>query len=501
VSSRNRSQRPKRKSSQHGPHLVSVRDKKNASAEEGRLPAFLSSSVLESLDVGIAQAKRSGELLYANPRFLESLGQPRRPVIGSRLHDFIESPSWQSLDDALARGARRVTRGELKLQQTDSDAERTVLLTFTPPSDANDDAVWIIATEVTKLVETSKALEQSEASRQTLSTRLLQVQDEERRKMARDLHDITGQDLAVALLYLDRLAKSLAADADARKTAEEATAIVRKVENGIRTLSYVLHPPLLDEMGLASALHWFVDGYSKRTGISVDIQVPESLSGVEATVADSGKGFDTAKTISEGKSGVGLQSMKARVDLVRGNFEIRSGPRGTRITVTVPFAPGEVAIQDMEARPEAREQQAASPTPAAKRVLVADDHEISRRGIRALFDDQPDFEICGEAADGLEAVRKAAELKPDIVIMDLSMPKIRGFAAAAEIRNMGSPTKILIYTSHDYADIERTARVAGCDGLVRKSEASLDLVRAARWVLQGNKFWGEKEKSALALIE
>src|SRR6185437_14103990 len=205
-------------------------------------------------------------------------------------------------------------------------------------------------TEVTELVHTSKALKESEASLQSLSARLLQIQDEERRRLARDLHDTTGQELSVIIMSLDRLTKQLAGlSAERQKSASECVSRLRKVENDIRTLSYVLHPPLLDEMGLASALGWFLDGYQKRTGIKVEREIPASVprfaldketalfrvmqecltnvyrhsgsasvyvrlsvtpSAIEATVLDCGKGFTAEGFSGKPKSGVGLQSMK-----------------------------------------------------------------------------------------------------------------------------------------------------------------------------------------------
>src|SRR5262249_46392015 len=117
-----------------------------------------------------------------------------------------------------------------------------------------------------------------EASVHKMSARLLQVQDEERRRIARDLHDVTGQKLAVCVMSLDRL-KGLpdTSGQDTQRSVTQSVNLLREVDSEIRTLSYLLHPPLLDEEGLESALLWFVDGFSKRTGIEVKTEISHGM--------------------------------------------------------------------------------------------------------------------------------------------------------------------------------------------------------------------------------
>lgn len=392
-----------------------------------------------------------------------------------------------------------------------------------------------------ELAEAAEALKESEASLHSVSARLLRVQDEEHRRLARDLHDTTGQELAVVILTLEHAARDFPPSAaKARAAVLECTDRLRKVESEVRTLSYILHPPFLEEMGLSSALQWYVDGFSKRTGIQVSIEVPpqvprlhteretalfrviqESLTNVfrhsgskrarvhlsaddsalRATVSDEGMGFDSAAISKWGKSGVGIQSMKGRLELLGGSLEIDSNPSGTRVTATAPLYTEEEtrAALPLVSAKAAPGQQANKPAPnVRKRILIADDHEIARRGIKTLLNDQPDLEICGEAEDGIAAVTKVRELHPDLVILDLSMPKLGGLSAAYQIRNSGAHTKILIYTTHSYSELETAARAAGCDGFVTKSRASHDLIRAARTVLRGEKFYSELSQAQSA---
>jgi DNA-binding NarL/FixJ family response regulator len=112
------------------------------------------------------------------------------------------------------------------------------------------------------------------------------------------------------------------------------------------------------------------------------------------------------------------------------------------------------------------------------RMLVADDHEVVRRGLFYLLKTQPDCEICGEAADGREAVEKAQKLRPDVVILDIGMPRLNGLEATRQILKILPDTKILILTLHDSDQIVREVLDAGARGFLLKSDAARDLVAA-----------------------
>ena len=112
------------------------------------------------------------------------------------------------------------------------------------------------------------------------------------------------------------------------------------------------------------------------------------------------------------------------------------------------------------------------------RILIADDHEVVRRGIRTLIESRSAWEICGEAATGKEAVQKTARLKPDIVLLDITMPEHSGLEAIPEILEAHPETRILVLTMHDSGRIASRALAAGASGLVLKSDAARDLIRA-----------------------
>lgn len=122
------------------------------------------------------------------------------------------------------------------------------------------------------------------------------------------------------------------------------------------------------------------------------------------------------------------------------------------------------------------------------RILLADDHNVMRDGLRALLERQPGFEVVGEAADGLEAIRRSAELQPDIVVMDIAMPTLNGIEATRRISSSPAKTAVLILSMHyDESYILRSLK-AGARGYLLKDSAKADLINAIRAVCQGRSF-------------
>lgn len=221
----------------------------------------------------------------------------------------------------------------------------------------------------------------------TLSARLLTLQDEERRRIARELHDSTGQNLSALQMSLTLLEASIpSVDGDEiPRLIAECRGLLDQSCTEIRTLSYLLHPPLLDEMGLVFATKWFVDGFSRRTGLIVETALDETISrppihietalyrivqesfnnihrhssgtrswvrlyrndnSIVLEIEDDGSGINPDRLAAFDASvpslGVGLLGMRERVKQLGGTFDIQSGSTGTMIRVTLPLVSPEV---------------------------------------------------------------------------------------------------------------------------------------------------------------
>jgi CheY-like chemotaxis protein len=392
------------------------------------------------------------------------------------------------------------------------------------------------ASESEGLVEANAALKSSEELLRHLSAHLLQLQDQERRHIARDLHDVTGQKLAFQCMALSgiqtRLANSL--DPDSAQALSEALILNKEVSAEIRTLSYLLHPPLLDELGLPSAARWYAAGFTKRTGIQIDVQVPrelkrlspeaevaifrvlqESLTNVhrhanstrarlsismtddeiKVEIEDFGRGIRTVKPNAPQESvarlGVGIQGMTERIRELGGRLEIKPGSKqGTIVTATIPLSDNQVAIPaQASVNPSALvpfspdEDHSAGPNNRL-RVLIADDHEMLRRGVRNTLQAEPELEICGEAVDGQDAVEQAKELRPDLVILDINMPVLNGLAAVRQILRHDPQTKIVVFSVHDSDQTVQEVYQAGAHAFVSKGKAARDLLSVVRSFLK-----------------
>src|SRR5438093_1780478 len=132
------------------------------------------------------------------------------------------------------------------------------------------------------------------------------------------------------------------------------------------------------------------------------------------------------------------------------------------------------------------------------RIMVADDHEVVRRGLVSLLQAQPEWQVCGEAGDGREAVEKALELKPDVLILDIGMPTLNGLEATRQILKTNPHARVLILTLHDSDQVVREVLNAGPRGFLLKSDAARDLVAAVE-ALRRDKTYFTSKVAAMVL--
>jgi PAS domain S-box-containing protein len=248
---------------------------------------------------------------------------------------------------------------------------------FRALADALDTQVHFRTQELQR--RNADVLQQSDRLRD-LSARLMRAQDEERRRIALELHDSVGQNLAGLAMTLGRLEDDAKRDpVRFSEGIKEAKETIRNLTQEIRTTSYLLHPPMLDELGLSSALRWYADGLSQRSGISIEVNIPddlerlapetelaifrlvqESLTNIHrhsgskiaiiriarqgdkiyAEVQDRGKGMSPERfaEVQAQTVGVGIRGMKERVRQSHGELTIDSNPLGTKITAIFPVS-------------------------------------------------------------------------------------------------------------------------------------------------------------------
>jgi signal transduction histidine kinase len=219
---------------------------------------------------------------------------------------------------------------------------------------------------------------------QHLSSQLLQAQDDERRRISRELHDSTGQLLVALKLNLEKLKCELGGPKDLSEALlDDTTSLVDEMSRQLRTMSYLLHPPLLDEAGLVSAVKWYADGFAARSSIEISLEVPpdlgrlpeqleitvfrlvqESLTnihrhsgsktavirmlrdkqGITLEIEDKGKGLKLSLQDGDcaSRRGVGMLGMKERVRRFGGTLDFLTGAAGTTVRATLPISPGEL---------------------------------------------------------------------------------------------------------------------------------------------------------------
>jgi len=344
-----------------------------------------------------------GTILEANRAALEAASSSWEQVVGRKFWEPWWSPLPKEvaiLKDSVARAARGELVGDECYFCLADGTTRFAQRTLSPVLDQGGNLVMIAATglDITEqkelreklearvklrtqeLEEKNQALREQAETVRDLSGRLLRAQDEERRRIARDLHDSSGQILVAVQMNLAPLeAEAQKVNADFARGIRQSIDLVEQLSKELRTVSYLLHPPLLDEVGLPSALHWYVEGFAERSRIGVELEVSPSLgrlprdmemtifrivqegltnihrhsgskkarigitvSGEEVClrIQDNGRGMPVPRhgdySTKAVRAGVGIQGMRERIKQVGGHFEIHSNGTGTSVTATFP---------------------------------------------------------------------------------------------------------------------------------------------------------------------
>jgi CheY-like chemotaxis protein len=222
---------------------------------------------------------------------------------------------------------------------------------------------------------------------------------------------------------------------------------------------------------------------------AVDIQLEEDH--LYLTVSDQGAGITTAKAEEKKpeRGGLGLFSIRERLEMMGGEMRIVSAPgEGTSVTLSMPVPMAQEEEAEIEetaatSAPPLQRRKTAGPQTnqagsTAVRVLLVDDHAIVRQGIVNVLDADERVEVIGEAADGEEAIHAVEQLQPDVVLMDVNLPKINGIEATREIRERWPEIRVLGLSVHNDVATAQSMMEAGANGLLSKAEHTDRIVEA-----------------------
>jgi PAS domain S-box-containing protein len=371
----------------------------------------------------------------------------------------------------------------------------------------------------------AEAERRSEQLRQ-LASELTLAEQRERQRLAQVLHDGLQQILVGAKYRLALLGRR----SDSKQTVSEVAGIIDDAIETSRSLTAELSPPILHQSGLLAALEWLVRWMRDKHGLSVALtagekmQLPEGESAVflfqaikellfnvikhagvkaahihvaqnegwfQIAVEDKGSGFDQSQLrVAGGKSGgFGLFNLSERLSMLGGHMTINSFPgSGSRILLAVPIAASVAGSADTNAGRQMTASVAVSFDPALEgarstkklRIVLVDDHIVMRQGLAGLLRAEPDMEIVGQASDGESAIHLIREIRPDVVLMDISMPGMNGIQATQIIHSELPEVRIIGLSMFQEGEQARAMREAGAVDYLTKSGPSEAVVAAIR---------------------
>lgn len=363
--------------------------------------------------------------------------------------------------------------------------------------------------------ERTKELVRTHDRLRGLAQDLTLTEQRERQRIASELHDYLAQMLVVTRLKLNHAAQMIAPD-PACAVLHEADQLIDQSLTYTRTVVAELMPPTLRQFGLAAGLHWLGERMLKQ-GLNVHVDAPavtpplsedqttllyqcvrELLFNVlkhagtdraivrmsdngqgklQIVVQDDGVGCDPNAVMESGSDKFGLFSIRERMEAIDGWMELQSQPgAGTTITLGVTVGEGRTGLWAEQPRPLSDRSVFSAGSSALPqhtnhiRVLLVDDHAMVRQGLRSLLDGYSNLHIIAEAGDGEEAITLARLLKPDVIVMDVNMPRLDGIEATKRIRQELPETLIVGLSVNEH--VVKTMKAAGAAACLTKESAA-----------------------------
>lgn len=378
------------------------------------------------------------------------------------------------------------------------------------------------------LEDRTKALLSYQEQLRVLVSRLSKAEEYERLRLATELHDNLGQTLTIGKMKIDQLKKKSAEGQPVHDFNELEELINESIRYTRELMLDLKPPPSLNKGDLKETIEWVADKmekYNLKVTISADnqpkpldedvlttvrqcirellfnvvkhakvnethISITRQKEQVQITIEDKGVGFspEDEKLVPNKEKGFGLFSILERINLLGGTFEINSEPgEGTKATLLAPVKDTQSEIQ--AAPPAAHpgpsdfpqgDQAPKSGLEKKIRVLLADDHQMMREGLKKIIQEENDLTVIAEASNGQEAIRLARETSPDIIVMDVNMPGMNGIEATRKISADNRRVRIIGLSLHDSRNVDDSMKNAGATAYLTKTEATEALCATIR---------------------
>ncbi len=493
---------------------------------------------------GFLVLDRSGVVLSCNQHLADLLKAPRAEIIGNPLYPFV----IHSHRDQLYLHLRRVfvrqlpAVNELMLENRQGEFFWMHLRSFGDNGYSGQWECRSIMTDITelkgtqdRLTERTQEVERLNKRLRALAMEMSRVEQQERRRLAEILHDHLQQILVSAMMQLSHGSKSDGSES-LHPLIDRVIGYLKEAVEISRSLSVDLCPPVLNEAGLAPGLEWLAHQMEKRNGFRVTVKthspvepIPEEIriliyqsvrellmnvvkhSGADAaavnlyrhgadhvriTVTDQGSGFDpeileTSNRATGERDSFGLFSIQERMKHLGGtlNIESRNGS-GCRTTLTIPLEEGHLPEEDGSGDPVAQEpflpSQESAPETLREtiRILIVDDHKVLREGLVSMIEMADGLEPIGQAADGQAAMDQADALKPDVILMDVNMPKISGIQATKTILERHPEIKVIGLSMHIEEGVAAAMKEAGAVDYLTKDGSVETIIETIRQVVR-----------------
>ena len=380
-----------------------------------------------------------------------------------------------------------------------------------------------LAVKIDELRLANECLEARTKQLRLLAAELTLTEQRERKRLSQILHDGLQQHLLSAKIRIGGV-NELIGDANLKQAIDEIEIIICESVKLSRSLSSALSPPILHECGLSGGLEWLVRWMREKHNFKVDLSIgtqpdlaedvkilifesvrellvnavkhskvhsarvsinPANGAGLRIVVSDEGTGFDPRQLKPPGEEGgFGLFSVCERVGLIGGRVEIDSAPgSGSRLVLLVPHGQAPVlplSADCMCTLAAETQEDTVKDQGTTIRVLLADDHGLFRNSLGHLLDNEPGLKVVGHACDGKEAIELAQELKPDVILMDISMPRVDGIEATRIIHRQYPDIRIIGLSMHGDQEHAQAMRDAGAADFKKKGGVAIEIISAIR---------------------